>query len=152
MRPTCLDADKKLSTETNLQRSRRPASEHDFLRTTNKNCFSCDIPVSHSVKLKSFTPHVTFLATFGSAVLCHGFIIMNPSYPFYLNIDPDQTTQDRYRPGQLFWRRNHSENNLQFAENTFPTTSTVLAPFQPQLQDFQPMSIQASLAAFMLRT
>ena len=42
---------------------------------------------------------------------------MNPSYPFYFNIDPDQTNlneaQDRYRPGQLFWRRNQSENHQQ---------------------------------------
>ena len=37
MRATCLDADKNLSTETNLQKCRRPASEHDFLRTTNKS-------------------------------------------------------------------------------------------------------------------
>ena len=33
-------------TETNLQRCRRPASEQDFLRTTNKNCLSCDKPAS----------------------------------------------------------------------------------------------------------
>ena len=46
VRPTCLDADKNLSTKTNLQKCRRPASEHDFLRTTNKNCFSCSKPVS----------------------------------------------------------------------------------------------------------
>ena len=63
---------------------------------------------------------------------------MNPSYPFYFNIDPDQTNlskaQDRYRPGQLLWRRNQSENHQQIAENTFAAASTVLAPFQPQLQ------------------
>ena len=51
VRPTCLDADKNLSAETNLQRRRRPASEHDFLRTTNKNCFSCDKPVSQFCKI-----------------------------------------------------------------------------------------------------
>ena len=50
VRPTCPDADKNLSAETNLQRRRRPASEHDFLRTTNKNCFSCDKLVSQSCK------------------------------------------------------------------------------------------------------
>ena len=48
MRPTCPYADKNLSTETNLQRSRRPASEQDFLRTTNIKCFSCDKVVSQS--------------------------------------------------------------------------------------------------------
>ena len=69
---------------------------------------------------------------------------MNPSYPFYFNIDPDQTdinkAQDRYRPGQLFWRRNQSENHQQIAENTFVAMLTVLAPFQLQLQ---PMFAQA---------
>ena len=39
MRPTCLYADKKLPTETNLQRSRRPATNQDLLSTTNKKCF-----------------------------------------------------------------------------------------------------------------
>ena len=72
---------------------------------------------------------------------------MNPSYPFYFHIDPDQTNlneaQDRYRPGQLFWRRNQSENHQQIAENTFAATSTVLAPFQPQLQ---PMFAQAGFS------
>ena len=72
---------------------------------------------------------------------------MNPSYPFYFNTDPDQTNlneaQDRYRPGQLFWRRNQSENHQQIAENTFAATSTVLAPFQPQLQ---PMFTQAGFS------
>ena len=50
VRPTCLDADKNLSAETNLQRRRRPVSEHDFLRTTNKNYFPCDKPVSQFCK------------------------------------------------------------------------------------------------------
>ena len=80
-------------------------------------------------------------------MLLHSHIIVNPSYPFYFNIDPDQTNlneaQDRYRPGQLFWRRNQSENHQQIAENTFAATSTVLAPFQPQLQ---PMFAQAGFS------
>ena len=72
---------------------------------------------------------------------------MNPSYPFYFNIDPDQTNlneaQDRYRPGQLFRRQNQSENHEQIAENTFAAASTVLTPFQPQLQ---PMFTQAGFS------
>ena len=39
MRPTCLYADKNLSTETNLQRSRSPATNQDLLGKTNKKCF-----------------------------------------------------------------------------------------------------------------
>ena len=35
-----------MSTETNFQRSRRPASEQDVLRTTNIKCLSCDKIVS----------------------------------------------------------------------------------------------------------
>ena len=42
VRPTCLYADKNLSTETSLQRSRSPATNQDFLETTNKKCFSWD--------------------------------------------------------------------------------------------------------------
>ena len=100
VRPTCLDGDKNLSAETNLQRRRRPASEHDFLRTTNKNCFSCDKPVSQFCKLwVFFGSHFTFPRELCSAVFLHSHIIMNPSYPFYFNIDPDQTNlneaQDR---------------------------------------------------------
>ena len=52
--------------------------------------------------------------------MLHSLIIMNPGYPFYLNIDQDQTNlneaQDRYRPGQFFWRWNQSENHQQIAE------------------------------------
>ena len=75
---------------------------------------------------------------------------MNPSYLFYFNIDPDLTNlnaaQDRYRPGQLFWRRNQSENHQQIAENIFAATSTVLAPFQLQLQPkFSQASFSGSL-------
>ena len=54
--PTCLNANKNLSTETNLQRCRRPASEHDFLRTTNKNCFSSDKPASQFSETYLFFP------------------------------------------------------------------------------------------------
>ena len=115
VRLTCLEADKNLSAETNLQRCRRPTSEHDFLRTTNKNCFSCDKPVSQFCKLwVFFGSHFTFPRELCSAVFLHSHIIMNPSYLFYFNIDPDQTNlneaQDQYRPGQLFWRRNQTEN------------------------------------------
>ena len=89
----------------------------------------------NSVKLEFFSLHISlFLATF-VVQCCFMVTIMNPSYPFDFNIYPDQTNlceaQDRYSPGQLFWRRNQSENHQQIAENTFAATSTVLAPFQP---------------------
>ena len=148
VRPTCLNADKNLSAETNLQRRRRPASEHDFLRTTNKNCFSCDKPVSQFCKTwVFFASHFTFPHDLCSAVLPHSHIIMNPSYPFYFNIDPDQTNlneaQGRYRPGQLFWRWNQSEN---INKRSWAWSARICT------REARRMILWASLAAFTLRT
>ena len=38
--------------------------------------------------------------------------------------------QERYRPRQVFWRRHQNDLTQDFSQNTFASTTTVLAPFQ----------------------
>ena len=65
VRPTCPDADKNLSAETNLQRRHRPASEHDFCEQQTKIVFLVINLSVNPVKLEFSLVHVSlYLANF----------------------------------------------------------------------------------------
>ena len=97
MRPTC------------LQRCRRPASEHDFLRTKTKQIIFLVIKLSvNSVNLIFFASHFTFRC---DIVSYRSRQIMNPgfrnNFPGFWDIHSDQMinpneAQDRYMSGQLY--------------------------------------------------
>ena len=68
---------------------------------------------------------------------------MNPgfrsNFPLWDNGSHSYEDQSRYRPGQLFWNRDHNDGIQQFAHNFVPTAAgktAGLAPFQyvPGLQ------------------
>ena len=85
MRPTCLHADKNLSTETNLQRSHSPATNQDFLGTTNKKCFSWD-KLSINFKRRTWFAFHYFVATELcrlSHVPTHEFRVFDQMFPFF---------------------------------------------------------------------
>ena len=116
-----------------LQRCRRAASEHDFLRTTNKNCFSCDKTCRSIHWTLIFVRFTTLHFLFQPLHHLRSRVIMNPgfrnTFPVFWDIHSDQMmnpneTQDRYRPGQLLLRQ-------QIPHNTFPPATAALASFQP---------------------
>ena len=120
MRPTCLFADKNFSTETNLPRCRCPVLMQDFLRTTNILCFSFNQIVNQFSE--SWINHLfTFHSSLRISSVLLSRLVTNPgfqsNFPFWDNGSPSYEDQSRYRPGQLFWNRNHNDDMQPFAHN-----------------------------------
>ena len=90
MQPTCLYVDINLSTEINLQRSHSPATNQDFLGTTNKKCFSWDKVVDQfqdSFKRHTWFTFHYFVATelcHRSHVPTHEFRVFDQMFPFFV--------------------------------------------------------------------
>ena len=126
MRPTCLFADKNFSTETNLQRCRCPVLMQDFLRTTNILCFSFNQIVNQFSE--SWINHLfTFHSSLRISSVLLSRLVTNPgfqsNFPFWDNGSPSYKDQSRYRPGQLFWNRNHNDDMQPFAHNFLPSVT-----------------------------
>ena len=119
VRPTCLCADKNLSTETNLQRSRGPATNQDLIGTTNKKCFSWDKVVD---RISLF--RCDWVVQSAYTGMNSGF---RSNVPVFCGSDTDNSYDQHngYRPGQYFWSRyqNHDAQLQQFPQNTFVPTA-----------------------------
>ena len=112
VRPTCLCADKNLSTETNLQRSRGPATNQDLIGTTNKKCFSWDKVVD---RISLF--RCDWVVQSAYTGMNSGF---RSNVPVFGRSDTDNSYDQHngYRPGQYFWSRyqNHDAQLQQFPQ------------------------------------
>ena len=112
VQPTCLYADKNLSTEANLQGSRGPATNQDLIGTTNKKCFSWDKVVD---RISLFRCHWVVQSAYTG--MNSGF---RSNVPVFGGSDTDNSYDQHngYRPGQYFWSRyqNHDAQLQQFPQ------------------------------------
>ena len=136
VRPTCLCADKNLSTETNLQRSRGPATNQDLIGTTNKKCFSWDKVVD---RISLF--RCDWVVQSAYTGMNSGF---RSNVPVFGRSDTDNSYDQHngYRPGQYFWSRyqNHDAQLQQFPQNTFVPTAGLTRFKHPSHPELVPAS------------
>ena len=124
MRPTCLNVDKNLPTEKNLQRSKAvvlPRSTTFCKQHTKIVSLVINLPVN-SLNRKFFPVHIApFVSTFVSFTIT-GNHESSISEQFFRFLGHPVWSNDR--PGQLFLRQ-------QIPQNTFPPATSALVPFQP---------------------